>query len=74
MKILGFSEGYHDAGVTLIENGEILYASHAERYSKKKNDRLIHEKRETMKYRILENRANNRGTRKQSNMNIFWGH
>ena len=42
MKILGFSEGYHDAGVTLIENGEILYASHAERYSKKKNDRLIH--------------------------------
>ena len=39
MKILGYSEGYHDAAVTVIENGKILYASHAERYSKKKNDK-----------------------------------
>ena len=37
MKILGYSEGYHDAAVTVIENGKILSASHAERYSKKKN-------------------------------------
>ena len=42
MKILGYSEGYHDAAVTLIENGKILYASHAERYSKKKNDKKLH--------------------------------
>ena len=42
MKILGYSEGYHDAAVTVIENGKILYASHAERYSKKKNDKHLH--------------------------------
>ena len=42
MKILGYSEGYHDAAVTVIENGKILYASHAERYSKKKNDKYLH--------------------------------
>jgi carbamoyltransferase len=42
MKILGFSEGYHDAAVTYVEDGNILYASHAERYSRKKNDRSCH--------------------------------
>ena len=37
--ILGISAGYHDAAVTVINTaGEILYAGHAERYSKKKND------------------------------------
>lgn len=38
MKVLGISEGYHDAAVCLIEDYNIIYASHAERYSKKKND------------------------------------
>jgi carbamoyltransferase len=38
MKILGINEGFHDAAVTLIEDGEIKFAGHAERYSKKKND------------------------------------
>lgn len=42
MRILGISEGFHDAGVTLLENNQILYASHSERYSRKKNDRWIH--------------------------------
>ena len=42
MKILGVSEGFHDAAVTLIENGNILHASHSERYSKIKNDPNIH--------------------------------
>lgn len=38
MKILGISEGYHDAAVCIIEDCNIIHASHAERYSKKKND------------------------------------
>jgi carbamoyltransferase len=43
MKILGVSEGFHDAAVTLVnDDGDILYASHSERYSKIKNDRHIH--------------------------------
>jgi carbamoyltransferase len=37
--ILGISAGFHDAAVTLIRNdGEIVFAGHSERYSKKKND------------------------------------
>jgi carbamoyltransferase len=37
--ILGISAGFHDAAVTLIDSsGEILFAAHSERYSKKKND------------------------------------
>jgi len=36
--ILGINETSHDASVSLIKNGEILFAGHAERYSKKKND------------------------------------
>jgi carbamoyltransferase len=38
MKILGINETSHDASVSLIEDGEILFAGHAERYSKQKND------------------------------------
>ena len=41
-RIVGFSEGYHDAGITLLDNKNILHASHSERYSKKKNDRRLH--------------------------------
>ena len=38
-KYLGISAGYHDAAVSLIDShGSILFASHAERYSKQKND------------------------------------
>jgi carbamoyltransferase len=37
--ILGISVGYHDAAATVINNrGDILFAGHAERYSKQKND------------------------------------
>jgi carbamoyltransferase len=37
--ILGVSAGFHDAAVTLIDSsGQILFAGHSERYSKKKND------------------------------------
>lgn len=38
MKILGFSETSHDASLSVIEDGQILFAGHAERYSKEKND------------------------------------
>ena len=41
MNILGISAGFHDAGITLINDGEILFAGHAERYSKKKHDSEI---------------------------------
>lgn len=42
MMILGISAGYHDAAVTVINrHGEILFAGHAERYSKQKNDPAI---------------------------------
>ena len=39
MNILGISAGFHDAAATVISpSGEILFAGHSERYSKKKND------------------------------------
>jgi len=41
MKILGISAGFHDAAVSVIDDGEILFAGHAERYSKIKNDAHI---------------------------------
>jgi len=40
--ILGLSAGFHDAAATLIRSdGEIIFAGHSERYSKKKNDARI---------------------------------
>jgi len=38
MKILGINCLNHDAGISLIEDGEILFAAHSERYSRLKND------------------------------------
>jgi len=38
MNILGINETTHDASVSLISNGKILFAGHSERYSKIKND------------------------------------
>ena len=38
MIVLGINETSHDASVSLIKDGDILFAGHAERYSKKKND------------------------------------
>lgn len=43
MIILGINETSHDASVSLIEDGEILFAGHAERYSKQKNDWFIND-------------------------------
>jgi carbamoyltransferase len=40
--ILGVSAGFHDAAATLIQGtGEIVFAGHSERYSKRKNDAMI---------------------------------
>ena len=41
MIILGINETSHDASVSLLENNKILFAGHAERYSKQKNDWYI---------------------------------
>ena len=39
MKYIGFSEFYHDSGFAIIdESGKLDFATHGERYSKKKND------------------------------------
>jgi carbamoyltransferase len=38
MIIFGINETAHDAGLTVIDNGNILFAAHSERYSKTKND------------------------------------
>jgi carbamoyltransferase len=43
MIILGINETSHDASVSLIKDGHILFAGHAERYSKKKNDWYIND-------------------------------
>lgn len=41
-KFVGYSERYHDAAIAKIdEDGNVEFASQAERYSKKKNDMLI---------------------------------
>ena len=41
MLILGINETSHDASLSLIKNGNILFAGHSERYSKEKNDWYI---------------------------------
>ena len=39
MRYVGYSEFYHDAGLAIInEDGVVEFATHGERYSKKKND------------------------------------
>jgi carbamoyltransferase len=43
MIILGVNETSHDASVSLIKDGEILFAGHAERYSKEKNDWYVND-------------------------------
>ena len=41
--IFGVSAGHHDAGLSIIDksDGEILFASHSERFSKKKHDAMF---------------------------------
>ena len=41
MRILGISSMFHDASIAVVEDGKILFAGHAERYSRIKNDRFL---------------------------------
>lgn len=42
MQYIGISNGFHDAGISVIGNsGEILFAGQSERYSKVKNDKNL---------------------------------
>ena len=52
MRILGISSQFHDASVSVIEDGNIVYAGHAERYSKLKNDAFLNKAmiREALSY------------------------
>lgn len=43
MIVLGINETSHDASISLIENEKILFAGHAERYSKQKNDWYVND-------------------------------
>jgi len=43
MIILGVNETSHDASASLIKDGEIVFAGHAERYSKQKNDWYVND-------------------------------
>ena len=42
MKILGINALNHDASISLIDNGEVVFAAHSERYSGIKNDSELH--------------------------------
>lgn len=44
-KYCGYSEFFHDAGIAFVmENGDIDFAAHSERYSRMKNDPRMHPK------------------------------
>ena len=38
MLIMGLSFGYHDSSVSLIRNGEVIFAAQEERFSRIKHD------------------------------------
>lgn len=42
MKYIGISEGFHDAAIAVVsEDNKIQFATHAERYTRKKNDKWV---------------------------------
>jgi carbamoyltransferase len=41
MKYIGISAGFHDAAVSVVGDGEVLFAAHSERYTRTKQDHLI---------------------------------
>jgi carbamoyltransferase len=43
MRILGISALSHDAAMTVVEDGEIRFAAHSERYSRRKNDAFLNQ-------------------------------
>mgnify|MGYP003645905367 CR=1 FL=1 len=43
MRILGINCLNHDAAVSVIDNGNIVFAAHSERYSRIKNDMYLND-------------------------------
>ena len=43
MRILGINALNHDAAVSVIEDGNIKFAAHSERYSRVKNDMFLND-------------------------------
>jgi carbamoyltransferase len=43
MRVLGINCLNHDAGISVIEDSEIVFAAHSERYSRKKNDKYLND-------------------------------
>ncbi len=41
MNILGISAGFHDSGIALLSEGDIVYATHSERFSGVKHDKEL---------------------------------
>ena len=41
MKYLGISEGFHDAAWAVVEDGELKFATHSERYTRIKGDKRL---------------------------------
>jgi carbamoyltransferase len=41
MRVLGISSQFHDAAVTVVDDGRIVFAAHSERYSRVKNDPFL---------------------------------
>ena len=39
--MIGFSEGFHDAALSVVNDGKISFASHSERYTGKKHDKHL---------------------------------
>ena len=39
--MIGFSEGFHDSAVAVVHEDRIIFATHGERYSKKKHDKKL---------------------------------
>lgn len=42
MDYIGISAGFHDASISVVSGGNIVFAGHSERYSKIKNDKNLH--------------------------------
>lgn len=42
MRYVGFNEYFHDGGIAIVEDGNIMFASSSERYSKLKYDPMLH--------------------------------
>ena len=41
MKYIGISEGFHDAAWAVVEDGELKFATHSERYTRIKGDKRL---------------------------------